>query len=213
MNRVPNPLIEQLAAELQPVRSIKFRDGLVLVSLAMLVTLLAVELLHGLWRGAWTGQASAFFVVTSGLLLILGCASTNSVLKMASPGVGNNHDGPKWAMAMLAVLPIAAFVALLGHERGLTSISDHHGLSCFGAGLAASLLCAVALVFWLRRGAPVSPSTAGLYIGVASTALGSAAYGLACAADGVVHLGIWHVAPVLAGALIGRFLLPPLLRW
>jgi hypothetical protein len=213
MKRATNPLIEKMAAELEPVRSIKFRDGLVLVSLAMLITLLAVELLSGLWLGAWTGQASGFFVVTSGLLLILGCASTNSVLRMASPGVGNNHDGPLWAMAMITVLPLAAVVVLLGNDRGLASISDHHGLACFGAGLAASLLCAVALVFWLRRGAPVSPATAGLYIGVASTALGSAAYGLACAADSVVHLGIWHVAPVIAGALIGRFLLPSLLRW
>ncbi|MEQ8516974.1 MAG: NrsF family protein, partial [Chromatocurvus sp.] len=103
MNRVPNPLIEQMARDLLPVRPINFRDGLVLVGLAVLVTILAVELLHGLWRGAWGGQASAFFVITNGLLLILGCAGANSVLRMASPRVGNNHDGPRWAMAMVAV--------------------------------------------------------------------------------------------------------------
>lgn len=213
MNGTPNPLIEQLAANLQPVRSIKYRDGLILLGLAMFVTTLALELVNGLWRGAWTGEASAFFVIVNGLLLLLGCASVHSVLKMVSPRVGNSHDGPRWAMAMVVVLPLAAVVTLLGRDAGLASVFDGYSLSCFGRGLLASVLSGGALIFWLRRGAPVLPSTAGLHIGVAATALGSAAYGLACPLDGVVHLGIWHVAPVLVGGLLGRFVLPYLLRW
>lgn len=213
MKRPLNPLIAQMAADLQPVRSVKFRDGLILVVAVMIATILSVELVQGLWRGAWSGQASALFLITNGLLLILGCASVNSVLKMANPRVGNKHDGPKWAMAMLAVLPLAALASLVGHNPGTALISDFHGLSCFGAALMASVLIAAALIFWLRRGAPVSPNTAGVHTGVAATALGSAAYGLACTLDGVVHLGFWHVAPVVLGALIGRFVLPPLLRW
>ncbi|MFK7831311.1 MAG: NrsF family protein [Congregibacter sp.] len=213
MSRFPNPLIEQMVAELQPVRSIKFRDGIALLSLTMLLTVLGVELLDGLWRGALAGQASAFFVMTNGLLLVLGCASTHSVLKMATPHVGNQHDGPKWAMAMVAVLPITAVLVLLGDGHALGSLFDSHGVVCFGAALMASALSAGSLVFWSRRGAAVLPHTAGLHIGVASTALGSAAYGLACSLDGVVHLGVWHVAPVLVGALLGRFMLPSLLRW
>ncbi|GAA4642885.1 hypothetical protein GCM10023115_08450 [Pontixanthobacter gangjinensis] len=216
-SRATNPLIEQMAADLQPVRTIKFRDGLILVALAVLATVLAVELVDGLWRGAWSGDASAFFLITNGLLLVLGCASASSVLNMATPRVGNPHEGPKWAMAMAAVLPLAAFATLLGHGRAQNfvgaALDDPYGLTCFGAGLLASMLTAGALIFWLRRGAPVSPTTAGLHIGVASTALGSVAYGLACPIDGVVHLGLWHAAPVVAGALIGRFALPPLLRW
>ena len=213
MNRTPNPLIEQMAADLQPVRSIRFKDGLILAVLTALVTVVAVELLQGLWRGAWAGEASAFFVITNGLLLVLACASTSSVLKMANPQVGNNREGARWAMAMLAVLPIAALATLFGRDNPLAALGEHHGLSCFGAGLAASLLSAAMLTLWLRRGAPVSPSSAGLLVGVASTALGAAAYGLACPLDDMVHLGIWHVAPVLVGALIGRVFLPPLLRW
>ncbi|WP_209348730.1 DUF1109 domain-containing protein [Pontixanthobacter sp. CEM42] len=209
----PNPLIEQMAADLQPVRSIKFRDGLILVALAVVVTVLAVELFDGLWRGAFAGQASAFFVIGNGLLLILGCASANSVLKMAAPRVGNSHDGPKWAMAMAAVLPVAAFITLLGHDHGMSALDDPYGLTCFGAGLLASVGTAGALIYWLRKGAPVSPNLAGLHVGVASTALGSVAYGLACPIDGVVHLGLWHAAPVVVGAIIGRYALPPLLRW
>lgn len=212
-NNRPNPLIEQMTAELEPVRAMKFRDGAVLVGLAVIVTVLGVEIFDGLWRGIVAGQASAFFLIGNGLLLILGIASASSVLKMATPRVGNSHEGPKWAMAMAAVLPLAAFVTLLGHDHGFSAANDPYGLTCFASGLVASVLTAGALVYWVRRGAPVSPGTAGLHIGVASTALGSVAYGLACPIDSVVHLGLWHAAPVIVGAIIGRFALPPLLRW
>jgi hypothetical protein len=184
-----------------------------LVAAAAALTLLAVALFPGLWRGLWEGEASAFFLATNGLLLVLGCAGAVSVLRMASPRVGNHHDGPRWASAMLAVLPFAALVSLAGHEHGADALLDPYGLKCMGAGLLASSLTAAALFLWLRRGAPVAPATAGLYLGIAATALGSAAYGLACPLDGAVHLGVWHVAPVAIGALVGRFAIAPLLRW
>lgn len=209
----PNPLIAQMAADLKPVRTIKFRDGVILIALAFVITVLGVHIVDGLWKGIVEGRASAFFIIGNGLLLILGVASTNSVLKMAAPRVGNSHDGPKWAMAMAAVLPLAAFVTLAGHDHGGSALNDPYGLTCFVSGLGASTVTAGALIFWLRQGAPVSPNTAGMHIGVASTALGSVAYGLACPLDGVVHLGLWHAAPVLVGAIIGRYALPPLLRW
>lgn len=213
MDRPTNSLIEQMAEDLQPVSPLKMRDGILLVIAAVVGTVLGVALLPGLWSGLFTGDASMFFVVTNGLLLILGCAAASSVIQMANPRVGNEHDGPRWASLMVTVLPIAAFIALAGHEHPLELVTDLHGLQCFGATMLASSLTAVALFMWLRRGAPVAPATAGLHLGIAATALGSAAYGLACPLDGAIHLGLWHVAPVLAGALIGRFLLPALLRW
>ena len=213
MSRVPNPLIDQLTADLEPVRRMRLRDGIMLAALALLVTIAGVEIFDGLWRGILAGEASPFFLIGNGLLLILALASTHSVLTMASPRVGNNHDGPKWAMAMAAVMPLAAFVSLAGHSHPMEGFSDPYGMTCFGAGLLASLLSAATLVFWLRRGAPVSPRLAGLHLGVAATATGTLAYGLACPIDSVTHLGLWHGAPVVAGALIGRFALPPLLKW
>jgi hypothetical protein len=213
MERSTNSLIQQMADDLEPVRPLLMRDGILLVVAAVALTLLGVALLPGLWRGLWMGDASMFFVVTNGLLLVLGCAAASSVLQMANPRVGNQHDGPRWASLMVAVLPVAAIVSLLGHEHPMEPLTDTHGFKCFGAAMLASLLTAVTLVLWLRRGAPVAPATAGMHLGIAATALGSASYGLACPLDGAVHLGVWHVAPVLLGALLGRFALPPLLRW
>lgn len=213
MKRPTDALISELAAELQAVRSLRMRDGLLLVAGAALLTALAVELLAGFWSGIWTGEASSLFVLTNGLLLILGSAGTASVLRMASPRVGNRHEGPRWAALGVAILPLAALLTLLGDEHATETLNTMHGLKCMGSAMAVSSLTACVLFLWLRRGAPVAPNTAGLHLGVASTALGSAAYGLACPLDGAVHLGIWHVLPVLLGATLGRCLVAPLLRW
>ena len=90
---------------------------------------------------------------------------------------------------------------------------DPYGLDCFLAGSAFSVLTFAALVGWLRRGAPVSPTLAGTFTGIAAGALGSFAYGLACPIDTLAHLGIWHALPVALGALVGRLGVPPLVRW
>ena len=213
MKRSTDSLISDMAAELQPVTRLRTRDGLLMVVAAALLTAVGVGLLAGFWRGVWAGEASTFFVLTNGLLLILGCAGTASVLRMASPRVGNRHEGPRWAALGVAILPLAALLALLGDEHATEALDTVYGLKCMGSAMAASSLTAFVLFLWLRRGAPVAPDTAGLHVGVASTALGSAAYGLACPLDGAVHLGVWHVLPVVLGAVIGRYLLAPLLRW
>nr|WP_137676734.1 DUF1109 domain-containing protein [Parerythrobacter lutipelagi] len=212
-NRRANSLIERLSDDLEPVRAIRTRDGIALVALAVVVTILLVEFTEGLWLAGLTGSASPFFYLGNGLLLVLGAAAAIGVLAMASPRVGNRHEGPKWAMAMAAVLPLAALVTLFSQPGGIAAYHDPYGMHCLTAAVLSSVLVAGALVTWLRRGAPVSVNTAGLLVGVASTALGSAAYGLSCPLDGMLHIGFWHAAPVAIGALVGRFALPPLLRW
>ncbi|MEE4277264.1 MAG: DUF1109 domain-containing protein [Halieaceae bacterium] len=213
MTRSTNKLIAEMAEELQPVRSLRLRDGVLLAVGALALTLVAVELVVGFWRGVWAGEASTFFILTNGLLLILGCASASTVLRMASPRVGNHHEGPRWASLGVAVLPVAALLVLLGHDHPAEALGAVYGFKCFGATMLTSSLTAVALFLWLRRGAPVSPAMAGLHLGVASTALGSVAFGFACPLDSTIHLGIWHVLPVLLGAVAGRFIVAPLLRW
>ena len=213
MNDRPNPLIEGLAAELEPVRVPTRREGLAWIALAVAATVLAVELVEGLWRGILAGHASAMFWIANGLLVVLGVAAATSAVTMAGPRVGNRHSAPAWAMAALAVLPLAVLATLVTGSETHSPLADRHGIGCALGGFAAGTLTAAALVLWLRRGAPVSPAAAGLHAGVAAGALGSAAVGLSCPIDGTMHLGIWHVLPVAMGAAIGRLAIPPLVRW
>lgn len=213
MTRLLNPLIAQLASELEPVRPLRMAHGLALVALATALTIVVVALLPGLWSGPAEGQAAAIFFIANGLLALVGLAAARTVVRMAAPRVGARHDGSRWLLAALAILPVTALLlaALEGQVAGHDHAAD--GLHCFLAGTASGVGVAAALVIWLRRGAPVAPNAAGFYTGVAAGALGSLAYGLSCPFDAIGHLGIWHVAPVAVSAALGRLGVPVLIRW
>ncbi|MFN2098907.1 NrsF family protein [Altererythrobacter sp. MF3-039] len=213
MNRVPNPLIDQLASEMEPVKVLKTRDGLALVALAAVATVLLVEYFHGLWLGAMIGEASIIFYIAHGLILLMGLASATSVLAMARPQVGSHYDGARWTMAMVGVIPIVAVSTIVAGSGAAHAMADPYGVDCMLASFAASLVTGAALVFWLRRGAPVSLNTAGWHTGVAAGALGTVAYGMSCPLDGLAHIGVWHIAPIVIAAMVGRLVVPKLVRW
>jgi hypothetical protein len=213
MNKNRDNLIAGLTEELAPVRSFQRRDGMALVAVAALVTLAGILVIEGLWVGAFQGEAAPFFWVTNGLLLLLGMASAGAVIAMASPGVGNRHDAPKWSSAMIGVLPLAALISVVSHGGEMTGFNDPYALHCFAASLMAATVTGGALTMWLRRGAPVSHEAAGWFTGIAAGALGTLLYGLSCPVDSVMHLGIWHVAPVAVAAIIGRLVVPRLIAW
>jgi len=213
MTRDRDSIIAAMTEELSPVRGYRFTDGSLVVASAMVASVLAVSYFVGLWGGIVSGEAAPFFWIANGLLLLLGLASASATIALASPAVGNRHDAPKWAAAMAAVLPLAALISALPDEHGIAGLVDPVGTHCFTQALTTSTLTGAALVLWLRRGAPVSLNTAGWFAGLAAGALGAVAYGLSCPLNTVAHLGIWHVLPVAVAALIGRLIVPPLVRW
>lgn len=211
MDQATQALIERITAEAAPVRPLRKGRGLALAGLAFVVTLVAVLFLLGARHGLMSGHLPVYFLVVNGLLLVLGLSCVTTVVAMASPQVGAGHDGPKWAIAMAGVLPAAGVLSATTPDGvGIMHVSGAH---CMVLGLAASVLVAAALFVWLRRGAPVSQKLAGFYLGLGSGALGSVANGMACPNDTIAHLGIWHVAPVVIGALAGRYVIARWLRW
>lgn len=213
MNRSTKALIDQLAEDLTPVRPMRQRGGRALVALAGAATLAAVWLVAGFWPGPVAGGAQPFFFVTNGLLLLVAMAASGAAVALANPAVGNRHDAPAWTAAMLAILPLTAVVIAIVGGHGPARLVDSHSIACLTSAAAASALTFVALAYWLKRGAPVSIGSAGLYAGMAAGATGSFAYGLSCPIDTVAHLGIWHVLPVALCAALGRAILPRLVRW
>ncbi len=213
MNKNRDNLIAGLTEELAPVRTFKQRDGMAFLALAAGVTLAGVLAIEGLWVGAFQGEAAPFFWVTNGLLLLLGLASAGAVIAMASPGVGNRHDAPKWSAAMLGVLPLAALMSILSHGADEAALNDPFALHCFTASLIAATITGGALTMWLRRGAPVSQEAAGWFTGIAAGAIGTLLYGLSCPVDSVTHMGIWHVVPLAVSAIAGRLVVPKLIAW
>jgi len=215
-------LIASMTEELTPVRRVNPRDGALLVGFATLVSGLLSISIFNFWTGMFLGEASAFFWITNLLLLLLGAASTTALVSGALPRVGPRTSAPAWSAAMLAVMPIAALITIAtvelnhDHENAVPSMladpATWHwecGASAFGAGL----IVFVAAVMFLRQGAPVSLERSGWLAGLTAGALGAVAYGITCPLDSIAHIGIWHVLPVAAWALIGRYAVPPLIRW
>lgn len=207
----PENLIATLADDLAPVRVLRQRDGMARAVLALVVAVALVFALFGLRRGLMEGSASVFFLLANGVLVVLGLAAASATVAMANPRVGGHHGGPRWAMAVAAVMPLAALVLAGSGWRALFDPAE--GIYCTLYGTATALVVAVPLLLWLRRGAPVAPGRAGVWLGVAAGALGSAAYGLSCPVDTLYHLAIWHFLPVLFAGIVGRVAVPPLIRW
>lgn len=212
-------LIRELTEGITPVEPVSKGQGIALVAFATLAAAIAAVVLHDFWMGIVTGEASAMFWIANLLLLLLGAASTSALIASAMPRVGARSSAPVWAAAMLGVLPLAALITLIPagapHEHAAGTLSDPSlwYWQCAAYGLTAGLLVAFAAVMFMRRGAPVSLERAGWLTGLAAGALGSVAYGITCPLDGLSHVGIVHVAPAAIGAVLGRLVVPPLIRW
>lgn len=211
-------LIAALTDDLAPVARVKPSQGAFLIALATLVAALASIAVFGFWSGMMTGEASSHFWITNGLLLVLGTGSTAALVASALPRVGQRGDAPGWSAAMLAVVPVAAIISLAsfeGVESHASALADPTlwYWQCAAYGFAASTLVLAAAVAFLRRGAPVSLERSGWLAGLAAGALGSVAYGITCPLDSIGHVGIWHAVPVALGAVAGRIVVPPLIRW
>lgn len=89
----PNPLIAQLADELEPVRPLQMRHGLALVAVATVLTIAVIALWQGLWSGPTDGQATAIFFIANGLIALVGLASARAVVRMAAPRVASGRMG------------------------------------------------------------------------------------------------------------------------
>jgi len=213
-------LIAALADDLEPVSRINARHGAALIAFGTIVAGAACIAVFGFWTGMLAGKASPFFWISNGLLALAGAASAAGLAAMGVPKVGLRSTAPLWSAGMLAVVPLTAIVLFMTLESGHSH--DHVGhlmeptmtdLKCAACSLGAAAIVALAAIVYLRRAAPVSLDRAGWLTGLASGSLGALAYGITCPLDDITHLGIYHVLPVAAAAVIARFLVPPLIRW
>ena len=208
-------LIDGLAEELQPVQPRKLLRGRLWVAAAWLtagaVLLWLLGMRHDLAAGAMMAPLP---MLSFWLIVVLGVSAAWSALRMGLPAVGRDYSGWRWAGLATLALPLSAvFMGMSDSDHALAIMHSQNGIRCTGDGLIAGLGVGLALFFWLKGGAPTSPTRAGWVIGTAAGAAGATILGLHCSSDNMVHIALWHGLAVVLSAVGGRLFLPRLLRW
>jgi hypothetical protein len=206
-------LIEILSANVEPIRGERLRRGLVLALLVGGVGAFCVMLgTVGLRPNGPPGleYLALRLVFTFSVIAI----AATLLSRLARPG---QRAGKLLTLTFLPFLVIVAAGAIaIGLEKPMT-----WGRMLFGMNWITCLLCIplfavvpfVALVWFLRGGAPTNLKLAGAIAGLLAGALGATAYAFHCPDDSVPFIAFWYASMVGICSLIGAVLGPKLLRW
>lgn len=210
--------IESLVADLVPVRALRRRDAVGTVVAATAVASLAVIAAFGIRPDIMTGNPHPIVILRAGLLILLGLATVGAVAAAARPAVGRANNGWMWALAAAALLPITALIRfaynmMTGDVLDTYLIDLEFGAKCLAISGAGGLWIGSLLTLWLRRGAPTALNSAGWLVGLAAGSFGTFSYSLFCGSDSIFYVGFWYSVAVALCAIIGRLIVPHLIRW
>jgi len=213
MSKIANSLIDDLVDDLAPVRSLRPSGGMAVAFSLTILACLTVATTMGIRGDLAMGMADEMFFLRSGVLLMLGIATAYSAVNLARPGVGNLNRGWLWALATAALFPLTAAIMSMINTPPVEALRPMEGLKCLTISGIAALVIGSGLTTWLRQGAPTSPERAGWLVGIASGALGAAAYNIYCPFNDIYYIGLWFTVPVVVSAIIGRIIVPKVIRW
>ncbi|MBS0255178.1 MAG: DUF1109 domain-containing protein [Proteobacteria bacterium] len=210
--------IEALVADLAPVTPLRPRRGLALTLAAAVLACSAVIVVFGLRDDVRALAPEPVVIIRCLLLAVLGCASSHAATQAARPMVGRANNGWAWALAAALTVPAAALLLFMrlmwsGAAAGPGDFDFSLTPWCFGISTSAALLIGGALVLWLRGGAPTNLARAGWLVGLASGAFGTLAYSLHCPSNSIYYVGLVYSATVALCAVLGRLVVPRLIRW
>lgn len=207
-------MIDSLVDDLTPVKPLKTRNGLALTLVIAAVFAVAVAVFGGLRGDILMGIPHPMFFLRAGALLLLGVTSSYAVIAMSQPAVGNSFKGWVWALLAALLFPATAIVmAMMAAPDNMAILVPRYGLECLGISMLLGTSIAATQVMWLRRGAPVALNRAGWLVGMSSGALGAAAYSLHCPFNSIFYVGLWYSLAVVLCAVVGRLVVPHLIRW
>ncbi len=206
--------IETLVTDLEPVRPVAPRAGVLLAVIAAAVVTAIIAAWLGLRPDIVAGNPHPVVMMREGMLLVLGFAALAAVVASARPGVGQSSTGWRWALAAASLFPLTSIaLSVTGGGYPVEVLYSVDGPLCLAVSMAGGLMIGAALTLWLRRGAPTALDRIGWLVGLASGSFGAFAYGLHCVSITVFYVGLWYTGAVAICALLGRLIVPRLIRW
>ena len=210
---ISNSVIDGLVDDLEPINTLKPSGGLAVTGLLTMIVMVVVAMTMGIRNDLAMGMADEMFFLRSGVLLMLGVSTAFAAINMARPGVGNFSRGWIWAATTAALFPLTAAIMSAINMPPVEALRPMEGLKCLTISGLAAFTIGTGLTLWLRQGAPTSPERAGWLVGMASGALGAAAYNIYCPFNDIYYVGLWFTLPVLVSSALGRLIVPKLIRW
>lgn len=205
--------IAALVDNLEPVKALNPRRPLLMAAAITTAMLAVVALTKGVRADVMAGHPDAMFLIRSGMLLLLGGGTAHAVLGMASPAVGKVQMSWQMALAAAFLFPIAALIVAMTGDMGNSTTAMYSVGQCLMFSAFGAVATAVPMILHLRRGAPTSPARAGWLVRIASGGLGAFAYSLHCPFNSIVYIGLWYTLAVGGCAILGRSIVPSLIRW
>ena len=214
-----DPLIDQLVADLAPVRPRRWRR-----EAALLIGLVAVEIglfvaTQGMRPDMPTAMHAPAFWWKSGSLAMIAILAAAAALISLDPAVTNKRRlGLLWR-ALGLLLPITLGLGWLldasrdGTAELLGRLAWRDGLDCLAHVVMLSLPLALALALLLRRGASTQPGRTAAAAGIAAAAFGAFIFAFHCTHDDPLYVVVWYGAAVIGVSGLVRLVLARLLRW
>lgn len=210
--------MSSLIDDLTPVRVVQRRDSLLLIAVATFVASVVVAMIYGMRADIIAGNPHPIVIIRASLLLLLGLATTLAVAAAARPSVGKPQNGWMWALAAAAVLPFAALCKFIylyasGQPLNLFMLDFEFGPRCLFISTLSALWIGSLMTWWLRRGAPIALNRAGWLVGIAAGSFGTFSFNVYCNSVSIFYIGLWYSLAVTICAIVGRLIVPRLIRW
>lgn len=208
-------LLDDLVADLQPVKPRRVRNDLLLlagvgaVELALFLLfgaarhdlMLAMKLPSFWWKLGSLGVLTAIGAVTA----------IHSFDPAASPRRGLRTMA--YVIAVTLVFGWIIDAASAGGAALWARLMWRHGIDCVFAMTVLSIPAIVALGILMRRGAPTDRSGSAMAVGATSAAWGAFVFVFNCPHDDPLYIAVWYAIGCAIIALAGRLLLPLINRW
>jgi len=191
-------LIDRLASDLRPVRRLWPVNARLAVWLTLEAAFLILVVVVASRPDLSEKVHSLRYVLEVAAFVVAGTLAAILALRAAIPG----REATKGELALAAAVAATAILFVLSEPMTLDVTLGgfiRAGLRCaFCTGLVATIPW-VALLWAVRRGAPMAVATAGGLIGSAAFFFSLAVTRLGCPIDDCIHFFTWHVIPALVG--------------
>jgi hypothetical protein len=210
-----DPLIDQLAGNLKPVRPRRFgRDAAIIALICIAEIGIFFALGFALPDMPMKMHQPTFWwrLISLGLIAVI---SFIPAILSFNPAYSPRR-ALRWIYAVIGICLLTGLWFDIGWDglAGLIRRIDwRDGIQCAFKMFALSIPPMVGLGMLMRRGAPTDQAKSAMLIGIAAAAWGAFVFVFACPFNDALYIIVWYGVGCGAVTLLSRALLPYLARW